>query len=49
MINYFMKRKKTGLKPNTTREVDLNDERFHKLRKWEITGDFGRIRIKKAG
>lgn len=44
--NYL--KEKTGIKNNTWREVDEDDERFAILREWARTKQYGNIRIRFA-
>jgi hypothetical protein len=46
-LNNYLK-ELSGLKPNTIRRLPIGDEREEILRRWEIVGDCGQIKIRNS-
>jgi hypothetical protein len=44
--NYF--KELSGLKSNTVRKIPIGDEREEVLKRWEIVGDYGKIKIRNS-
>ena len=44
--NYI--KEKSGLKPNTVREIDLNEDKFQELENRRLNNCYGRIKITNA-